>query len=114
MTETVNEIFQTLIDETWVSETDADDTTRTQFHFTSDNKFTFQFFDDGNKPVLTKGRFEIKSHDGGHFLKTISDDNEVEEAEITDFAENRFTLTGDYNQSVRYVLLLNYIIATNE
>ena len=114
MTETVNEILETLIDQTWVSETDADNPNRSQFHFTSDGKYTYQFFAEDQSPVLTKGIFEIKSHDGAHFLKTISEDNVKAESEITDFAENRFTLTGDYNQSVRYVLLLNYIIATNE
>lgn len=106
MTETVNEILETLIDNTWISETDENETSRTQFFFTSDGKFTHQIFDGGKSPFLTKGIFEIKSHDGTHFLKTISEDNVKSESEITEMTDNKFELTNQFNQTTRYILLV--------
>ena len=106
MTEHVNEIRETLIDETWVSETDADNSSYAQFHFTLGGKYTYHFFADDQSPVLTQGIFEIISHEGRNFLKTISEDHVEEVAEITDLADHKFTLTGELNQLVRYVLLV--------
>ena len=106
MTDNVNQIIETLIDKTWVSETDADNTSYAQFHFTSDNKYTYHFFADDQSPVLTQGIFEITSQDGRNFLKTISEDHVEEASEINDFGGNTFTLAGELNQLVRYVLLV--------
>lgn len=104
MTETVNEILETLIDNTWVSEND--DTSVSQYYFTSEGTYTHQVFDDRKSPVLTKGLFEIKSHDGANFLKTISADNEKAELEITNFSDNQFELTNQFDLTTRYILLV--------